>query len=66
MPRGTPFPKTKQREVVTAQYILDTYPVNRRWIENHNHELKPFKVGGNSRNFYYKDHIDSLFQPKEA
>jgi hypothetical protein len=66
MARGRPFQKTKEIEVVTAEYILSRYPVNRRWIENHSHQLKPFKVAGSRLNFYDKAHIDSLFQPQEA
>ena len=63
--RRTAFKPKQQREVVTSEYILSTYPVNRRWIENHRAELKPFKVGDGRKSFYFKDVVDGLFHPKE-
>ncbi len=49
-----------------SSYILSRYPVNRRWIENHRAELKPFKVGHGRKSFYFRDEIDGLFSPKEV
>ncbi len=60
-PRRTQFKSNKPREVVTSTYILATYPVNRRWIENHRDDLRPFKVGDGRKSFYYKDIVDGLF-----
>jgi len=64
-PRQTAF-KPKERDVVDSSYILSRYPVNRRWIENHRSELKPFKVGDGRKSFYFKDIVDGLFNPKEV
>ncbi len=65
MPRARSALKQQSREVVDSGYILQRYSVNRRWIENHRDELKPFKVGHGRKLFYHKDVVDSLFQGQE-
>jgi hypothetical protein len=65
MPRGRPFHK-QQREVVDITFILANYPVNRRWTERHRDALKPFKVPGSRKNFYFKDEVEAVFSRQEV